>query len=214
MEAYVTLLKLLGFKKNHTRLLIALTAVGRDRLGTFIAAQSWLKERYQEQGKHSSEETVRRDIRKLLDEQAALGVRLISYTPGTIRAKGERFASQFQNHLLRYALQSINISLDTRNDYKHASAALEAACREVVASIPLEEPIKFKGHAKRQQIKTISDLETKLSNSENELIEQMIAEGWAQSQIEAEFEKLERGRKRRVSESFKIRIMHDSKSAP
>lgn len=213
MEAYVTLLKLLGFKKNHSRLLMALTAIGRGRLGTFIAAQSWLQERYQEQGKHSSEDTVRRDIRKLLDEQAALGVRLISYKPGTINAKRVRFASQFKNHLLSYALQSISISLDIRKDHEHIGAALEAACREVIANIPHEEPTTFKGQTKRPQVKTISDLETKLNKSENELIEQMIAEGWAQSEIEAEFEKLERGRKRRVSESFKIHIKHHSKSA-
>jgi putative DNA primase/helicase len=213
MEAYVTLLKLLGFKKNHTRLLIALTAVGRARLGTFVAAQSWLKERYQEHGEHSSEETVRRDIRKLLEEQAELGIRLISYTPGSMDSKGYRFASQFKNHLLRYGLQAISISLDIRKSHKHTSAALEAACREVIASIPQEEPSTFKGQAKRQRVKTKSDLETRLNKSENELIEWMIAQGWAQSEIDAEFEELERERRRRVSEAFKIRIKPTSKSA-
>jgi hypothetical protein len=213
MEAYVTFLKLLGFKKNHTRLLLALTAVGRDKLGTFVAAQSWLKERYQAQGEHSSEETVRRDIKKLLEEQAELGVRLISYTPGTMNAKGERFASQFKNHLLRYALQAISISLDIRKNYNHTSAALEAACKEVIASIPQEEPTILKGQAKRQRVKTKSDLETRLNKSENELIEWMIADGWAQSEIDAEFDELERERRRRVSEAFRIRIKPIGKPA-
>jgi putative DNA primase/helicase len=212
MEVYVTLLKLLGFKKNHTRLLIALTAVGRDRLGTFVAAQSWLKEKYQEHGDHSSEETVRRDIRKLLEEQTELGIRLISYTPGTMDAKGFRFASQFKNHLLRYALQAISISLDTRQEFPHTSAALEAACRQVLASIPREDPTTFKGQSKRHRVKTIGDLEIKLNRSENELMEQMIAEGWAQGEIEAEFEHLELERRRRLSEAFRIRIKHQSKS--
>jgi hypothetical protein len=213
MEAYVTLLKLLGFKKNHTRLLLALTAVGRAKLGTFVAAQSWLKERYQEHCEHSSEETVRRDIKKLLEEQAELGVRLISYTPGTMNAKGERFASQFKNHLLRYALEAISISMDIHKDYNYTSAALEAACREVIANIPHEEPTTFKGQAKRQRVKTKSDLEIRLNKSENELIEWMIAQGWAQSEIDAEFEELERERRRRVNEAFRIRIQPNSKSA-
>lgn len=212
METYTILLRLLNFKKNHLRLLCALTAIGRDRLGTFVAAQEWIREKYQEGGENSSEDTVRRDIKRLRAEQEELGIALISYTAGSMNAQGEKFASQFKNHLLRYALEAISLALDIRNQFKHSSAALEAACKVVVERIPRVEPKTTDLGVKQKKMKTISDLESRRYHYENAMIEQMIAEGWSQSEIEAQFETLEHDRQRRVNESFRIRVRPISKS--
>jgi hypothetical protein len=39
-------LRLLGFQENHSGFPNAITAIGKDRLGTFIASQEWLRKYY------------------------------------------------------------------------------------------------------------------------------------------------------------------------
>jgi hypothetical protein len=202
MEAYTVLLRLLGFQKNHLRFLNALTAIGRDRLGTFIAAQKWIREKYQENAEASSEETVKRDIRKLMEEQAELGITLISYKPGSMNlSTGEKFASKFQNHLLRYSLLAISRAIDIREDYKYSSAALEAACQEIIVTIPRLDPQSKITTRKGQRIKSIEEINHKMYEIENLWLERLLASRRPVAEIESEIERRKTDLLRRLREA-------------
>jgi DNA primase len=143
IEACLMILRLLGFEKNHARLLNALIAIGGDRLRPFQVWQASIRERYGAIGHEVSKEAIQRDIKQLCDEQTVLGVTIISYSPGSEdSAKGQPFPCLFQNRLLRYALEAINIAMDARNDFETARLALKAACQMVVKSIPRTKTVK------------------------------------------------------------------------
>ncbi|MBI3653688.1 MAG: hypothetical protein HY231_21865 [Acidobacteria bacterium] len=192
------ILRHLGFQKDHTRLLNALIAIGGDRLNYFRTYQASIRKQYAASGEASSIETVRRDLKRLREEQAALGVAIIGYAPGSKDfATGKGFPSRFQNYLLRYALEAINISIDTRDDFNTARKALEAACLRVVETIPRIEPIVPKEKQKKQLV--VEDLEAKYLEAEKRLFDAMITEGWTLEEIEMEFERLECYRNRRLN---------------
>lgn len=188
ISACSTILRQLGFEKNHARLLNALISVGGARLSVLTAYQAAIRARYADSGKAVSEKTVRRDLRKFLDEQAALGVVLLSYQPGGKDfATGKPYPCKFQNHFLRYGLQAINLALDTREDFGTARLALEAACRTVVADIPRMEPIETTSTQNKKPL-TVEDLEARLGALQEKLVEIMVADGWTAEEIEAEIE--------------------------
>lgn len=187
LEACAILLRLLGFEKDHTRLLAALISIGRDRLNYFKAYHAAIREQYAATGEASSIETVRRDLKRLRQEQATLGVTLVGYRPGSRDfATGKSYPCRFQNLLLRYALQAINISIDTRDDFKTARRALEAACRQVMDNIPRNEPMKKTEQPKKEL--TVEDLEARLLALQEQLVAVMLADGWTPEEMEEEIE--------------------------
>jgi putative DNA primase/helicase len=194
MLCYIIIMRLLGFPGKHCRLLMAVTAIGRERLNTFIASRKWLRKHYQEQGEASSESTIDRDIRELRADQKKTDVALLGYTPGSrfIDETGKeiRYASKFQNHILRYSLEAINIAVDIQGNYKNFNKALEAACKQVIEKNELAKPQEIKANNKKR-VKTVKDLEQKISDLHGDLIARMIEEKWTESQIWNEYEKLQ-----------------------
>jgi hypothetical protein len=188
ISACSIILRFLGFERDHTRLLNALIAIGGDRLNYFKAYQAAICERYGVSGEAASEDTVKRDLKKLREEQAALGVAVISYRPGSKDlATGKGFASRFQNNLLRYALEAINISIDTRDNFKTARQALEAACHRVTETVPRIEPVETPAPPSKKSL-TVEDIEAKLCAMQEQLIELMLADGWTAEEIGSQIE--------------------------
>jgi hypothetical protein len=142
LEAYRMLLRELGFTKNHWRLINALTRIGRDRLKPFKASHTLLLDEYRQDGEAiETPKTIQRDIHKFKDEEKSLGLEgeIIKYWQGTVDRTGKNQSSRFQNKLLRYALEAINLAIDTSNSFEYSSQALEAACKMVAAKIPRNE---------------------------------------------------------------------------
>jgi hypothetical protein len=187
LEACAIIMRLLGFHRDHTRLLTALIAIGRDRLKYFNAYHAAIRERYAAIGEASSIDTVKRDLKALREEQAALGVVLLRYSPGSKDlVTGKSYPCQFQNRLLRYALEAINISIDTRPDFKSSRKAIEAACQQVVKDIDRVDSVPAK--AKRKKAVTVEALEAKLFSLQEQLVETMLADGWTADEMEAEID--------------------------
>jgi hypothetical protein len=126
------IMRKLGFKLDHTRLLTNLASVKPDHLGTIVCLLQWLADVY-----GMSVDTVSRDIQKLLDEQRELGVEVLAYTPGTKNpATGQGYGSKFRRAYLRLALRAIGIAIETRGDQEYSHDALNRACDEVVRDVP------------------------------------------------------------------------------
>jgi hypothetical protein len=203
-RCYMIFLRRLGFEKNCLRLLTALTAVSKGRLNTFIATRKWMLKYYQQHHGSSSQSTLQRDIKNLLQEQRKLGVGLISYKPGKKyfdNGQEIRLGSKFQLHLLRYSLQAISHALDIKAKNQRLDEVLDIAVEKIIADanfqIPQQE-IKAKKSAKQKT--DVKDLEQKMSDLQGEWIEQIIAENWADSQIWEEFQKLQSEFSIRLSE--------------
>jgi hypothetical protein len=140
LTAINLILQKLGFEKNHSRLINALCTIAPDKLGTIVAAHGWLARQYPNGG--MSVDTVGRDIEKLTAEEKRLGVGLLGYTPGTRNpATGQGYASKFRRYYLRWALEAINIAIETRGDLEYSHDALSPACDEVVKRIP-RQPVE------------------------------------------------------------------------
>ncbi len=208
MECYAILLRLLGFEKNHSRLLNALTAIGGARLNSFLASQKRIRTYYTENSEASSKDTVRRDIKKLLAEQNSLGVSIIRYIPGWKDfLTGKASVSKFQNYLLRYALSAINLSLDMPDTDPQSGRSLkrkeklESACEQVIAGINRFVPIPAKPKAKGKT-KTLEQIEDRRFSIDSELIQLLSSEGVPLKEAEAEFERLHEATLRRLKQCF------------
>lgn len=207
LDACLILLRLLGFERNHSRILTALIAVGGDRLGVFRTYLSSLRQRYAQSGQAASEDTVRRDLKKLLAEQEERGVAIISYKPGWFDLEAKQgHPSRFQIYLVRYALLALSLALDMTPTGKVEARTLQQACVIIAQDIPRLPPGKPAVPAKRKpkRVKTIRELESRLYTQENALIEQMMYEGWSQSDVETEFEQIEMQRQKRIAETFRF----------
>jgi putative DNA primase/helicase len=194
-RCYMIFLRRLGFEKNCLRLLTALTAISKGRLGAFSTKHEWLLKYYQQHNGASSQSTLQRDIRKLLDEQRKLGVALISYKPGKkFFDNGQEvcLGSKFQLHLMRYTLEAISYALDLKTKDQRLDEVLDVAIEKVIADANFQPPQEeIKAPAKKQRKADAKDLEQKISDLQGEWIEQAIAERWTDSQIWEEFQKLQ-----------------------
>ncbi|MFP5262023.1 MAG: primase alpha helix C-terminal domain-containing protein [Blastocatellia bacterium] len=206
LDAIRLLMSYLGFEKNHTRLLNALICIGRDRLGVYIATQKWIQERYRDNGEKSvSCSTVYRDIAKLQKEQKTLGLdgQVIWYQPGYQDRAKVNHPSKFQNKILRYALEAINMALDTKTsgDFEYSWEALENACRIVAGHVPRSVIIEMTNSEKPFTSKTQKSA-VKLVKIQDETIDDMIAEKWTDGEINEFFQTvIEPARKQRIKEN-------------
>jgi hypothetical protein len=173
----------LGFQGNHSRLLVKLGSIAPDKLGTISCCHSWLAAKY---GKSVS--TVERDIRKLTDEQDALGIELITYTAGTYNPQaGIGYASKFQRSYLRWALQAIGLAIETRGDLEYGHDALNRACDEVVRGIerkPVDGSAKVNSDDRAEKRASTPDGEAlkvrhqiKATVAMKRLLQSMVADG-------------------------------------
>jgi putative DNA primase/helicase len=197
LRCYTIFLRLLGFQENHSCFLNAITAIGKDRLGTFIASQEWLRKYYLENGKASSKPTIKRHRKRLLIEQKKIGVALITYTPGNRyydhqAGKEVRLASKYQNHLLRLSLKAVSKAIELKGEGESFQAFLEQACEMVINEENLPRPQEphfgSRGGKKKPALQVIMQ---KLSHTYGEWLDQMLAEGRSETQILEEFEKLQ-----------------------
>ncbi len=211
LDTRAIILRLLDVKKPPTRLLNALTTIGSARLGVFRAYQASIRERYESSGEACSLRTVKNDIKNLCKQQTALGVVLVKYKPGTKDFSTDKgFPCSFQNLFLRYVLQAINLWLDALERAKKENLTLsakerrellEAACREIVATIPRTEPVKPK--EKPPRFVSVEEMEARFEEVETLLIATFVAEGWSKEEIEREFERLESRRQSRLQSAIK-----------
>jgi hypothetical protein len=191
IDACSIILRLLGFEKNHTRLLNALISIGGDRLRIFKAYQISIREPYASSGREVTEKTVQRDIKKLREEQQALGVLVISYTPGSKDfAKNQSYPCRFQNYLLRYALQAINIAIDTRDDFDYSREALEAACQQVIATIPRTEVLQKEPETNKETSPNASKEKLKAIRQTEKYLEILLEQGKEIEIVEGEAQEI------------------------
>lgn len=137
LDATRIIMRELGFKKNHHRLLNALTRKGGDKLGFYKCKQEWLLEEYKRETAIKTTRSIRNDLAKLIAEQQRLGVEIVAYKKGSKDfSKDINYVSRFKNIFVRLALEAINAALDTKAEFDYSFEALEAACKEVAARVP------------------------------------------------------------------------------
>jgi hypothetical protein len=87
---------------------------------------------------------------------------------------------------------------------KEKRELLEAACHEIVATIPRYEPVKPK--EKPLRYITVEEMKARLVEVEARLIETFLSEGWSESEIAQEFEWLENLRQSRLRDAVRARV--------
>lgn len=196
IRAVRLILQKLGMNdEEHARLIKNLIEANGYNRGPLRITHAILAEKY-----GMSSNTVARDIKRFKLEQEAKGIDLLGYTEGTYNpVTNQGYPSIFRLPFLRYALKAIDMALNmSRSEYEYSWEALEAAADKVVAEIPrlpvavAEPPLRAECR-KPTTARSLKMLE-RMALLQNEAINQMIAEGWGDSDIAEAFAVLDESR--------------------
>jgi len=181
-DTYAIFLRLLGFEeKSHTRILTAITQIGRSRTCKFRATTGQLQKKYAGIGRAASPNTVKRDKERLLKEQWRLNVALIGYLSFPYNPEANNCPpSEYQNHLLRKSLEAINIVLDENPKDRFINRTkLEDACKRLLDEFPKPAPkIPRKKALSKFKKSEFEKAMAQFSKALDVLLEQTDRQGW------------------------------------
>ena len=126
------------------RLLNAIHSFQKNSLRIKIISDEMLISRYEQTGQGASLSTLKRDKKKLKKAQEKAGVEFVWYLPGHYNPETEEyFASMYQSHLDRWALEAIDLAITRKGSYQISDEELQAACIDIAGSVPrCEQPKK------------------------------------------------------------------------
>lgn len=175
-RARMMMVSALGFKKVSWRLLNAIHAYQRNRLGVKVITDKMLKKLYQTGGEPSaSERTIRRDKEKLWNAQKEVGVELVWYWHGRQNLKAQKnYGSKYISNLDRWALMAIDQAMTA--NYQIRDEQLKAACGEIAARI-IRQPKTVKNNKRGEdmvsEILTLEKQVYKAGNQYRKLVREL-----------------------------------------
>jgi putative DNA primase/helicase len=163
-RARMMIVAALGFEKLPWRLLNAIHAHQRNKLGVRIITDEKLQEVYRKSGDSKAERTIRRDKKRLWEAQENLGVELVGYWHGRQNKQtGKNYGSKYTSNLDRWALMAIDLAITKNgNNYQIRDEQLKAACDVIAASIVRQPSKKEKRTGGMDMVPEIITLEKQI----------------------------------------------------
>ena len=163
-RARMMMVAVLGFEKVTWRLLNAIHAFQRNKLGVRIITDKDLQKVYRGTGERGSERTIRRDKKKLWEEQERIGIELVGYWHGRQNAKtGKNYGSRYTSHIDRWALMAVDLAITNNgNKYSFRDDQLKAACEEMATRIMRRPKKKKTSKGEMDMVPEILTIEKKM----------------------------------------------------